>query len=89
MRKKLFTVEDTFQIEGRGLEIVGKDNKDSTIKIKPGDEMIIVKPNKEELRTKFIGFSMFSPPNFEVLSTPLQNLTKEDVPIGSEVYIDE
>lgn len=89
MRKKLFTVEDTFQIEGRGLEIVGKDNKGSTIKIKPGDMLIIVKPNKEEIRTKFIGFSMFSPPNFEVLATSFPNLTMEDIPIGSEVFVDK
>lgn len=86
MRQKIFVIEDHFQIKGRGLIIVGKIEKELT-ELKIGTPMIICRPDGSEVETKVAGIDMFSPPNFEFEAILVYNLTKDDIPIGSSVFI--
>ena len=88
MREKIFVIEDHFQIEGRGLIIVGRIEKDST-ELKIGTPMIICRPDGSEVETKVAGIDMSSPPNFEFEAILVRNLTKADLPIGSSVFIEK
>ena len=87
MRERIFTVEEHFQIDGLGLVIVGKvENQSHSLKI--GMPLIIVNPSSWIIETKLSGINMTKPPNFKVWSISISELIKEDVPIGSNVFID-
>lgn len=76
----LFKVEERFMITGRGLVLVpGLGDR----KAKVGDPIKIVKPDQTTIKTtiKGIGFNQFR----EILVG--KDLAKEDVPIGSEVWL--
>nr|WP_288837964.1 hypothetical protein [uncultured Flavobacterium sp.] len=78
----LFKVEDRFLISERGLILVlGLRDK----KARVGDPIIIIKPDKTIVETviRGIGFSEFR----EILVG--NELTKDDVPIGSEVWLNK
>ena len=85
MREKIFVIEDHFQIKGRGLIITGKIEKNSP-ELKIGAPIIVCRPDGSEVKTKIAGIEMCSPPNFEIESILIHNLTKEDLPIGSSVF---
>ena len=86
MRQKLLIVEDHFQITGRGLVVVGKVEKNSPI-IKIEDSLIVISEDNK-IKTKLAGFEMPGPPNFNSLGILLPELTKDDVPIGSDIFVD-
>ncbi len=86
MREKVFVIEDHFQIEGRGLIITGKIEKNSP-RLKIGTPIIVSRPDGSEVETKIAGIEMCSPPNFEIEAILILNLTKDDLPIGSSVFI--
>jgi hypothetical protein len=92
MRRKILTVEETFKITGRGLIIVGEFDFNS-VTIKIGNAIIIVRPNGEELNLFIKGLEFFSGVD---RSSPLKylplwvgDIDTEDIPIGSEVFIEE
>jgi hypothetical protein len=88
MRKKVFTIKDHFLITGRGLIIVG-ERADKNLWLRMKMPLIIVKPNGEQLNTYVGGLESFSPPNFKTEAILIHDLTKDDLPIGSEVFVDE
>jgi translation elongation factor EF-Tu-like GTPase len=78
----LFTVEERFMITGRGLVLVpGLGNKMAKI----GDKIKIVRPDQSTIEKiiQGISFNEFR----DILVDP--GLTKEDVPIGSEVWLND
>ncbi len=92
MIRKLMTVEDTFKITGRGLILVGKFN-DEIDKLKIGDPIIVVTPKKEKLGLTIKGVELItridrSQP-YKHSSFSVGYLVKEDVPVGSEVFIED
>ena len=78
----LFKVQDRFLITGRGLILVpGLGGKKATV----GDSIKIVKPDQTIIETTIrgIGFNEFR----DILVG--NDLTKNDVPIGSEVWLNK
>ncbi len=88
MRRKFFTVEDHFEIIGRGLVIVGKKGV-PIFKFKDRNAFNYYSTGRKEFKTKVGGIEMLSPPNFTFEAILLLQLTKEDVPTGSEVFLNE
>ncbi len=87
MARLLFTVEDAFFIEGRGLVpfpgIVPVENE----RFRIGDSIMLKRADGTELKRQLAGIELCSPPqpNYAVVIL-LKGLTKDDVPIGTEVW---
>jgi hypothetical protein len=89
----LFTVEDAFQISGRGCVLVpgiGKTSEFSPVRV--GDRIRLVKPNGEVIDTRIQGVEMINygrrgPPK-EIFAPILLPgpISKHDVPPGTHVY---
>lgn len=78
----LFKVEQTFLITGLGLVLTpGLGNKNIAT---PGTKIKLVRPDKTVLRTHIHGVTFEGKHAISVG----QNFTKDDVPIGTEVWID-
>jgi len=94
MREKLFTVEDHFQINGRGIVVTGQLEPDSPV-FKVGSEVILVRPDGEEFVTEVIGIEHIKVINNQIfnrnrIGVLLKNINfKEDIPIGAEVFLDK
>jgi translation elongation factor EF-Tu-like GTPase len=89
MAKLLSVVEDVFQISGRGSVVVvpGIPRKgDWHVKI--GDPLTLRLPNATEASTVVRGIEMASPPHPDFIPILLGlGLTKNDVPIGTEIWV--
>ncbi len=79
----LFKVENKFMVPGRGL-ILTAGLRDKVIKV--GDKIKLIRPDKFTIDSTIRGFAVFDV-NYSVLID--SNLTKEDVPIGTEVWLNE
>jgi len=88
----LFTVEDRFSIEGRGVVIVpGIPWKGGPV-VKKGDPLILRTPLGEIIETFVRDLEMISPRPGGVIfhSSPVllpSDLHKFDIPIGTEVFL--
>jgi hypothetical protein len=78
----LFKVEDKFMITGRGLVLIPGigDKKAGT-----GDKIKIIRPDSSVISAKIKGIAFNQNRDISVGT----ELSKEDVPIGSEVWLDE
>ena len=80
----LIKVEDRYEIEQTGLILTpGLGDKIETIKI--GDKLKIIRPDNQEIFTTIHGLT--SSGNFNIVIN--QRYTKNDIPIGSKVYLIE
>ena len=90
-RIRLSKVEDTFVIEGRGLIIIPgiPYPSDSIRKIRVGEGIVLIRPDGSELNTTISSIEMIhrKPPVAHAPFAPSGSLTKEDVPIGTEVWL--
>jgi hypothetical protein len=83
-------VEDVFQLCGRGCVVVPGIPKAAPFRIKVGDPLLLKRPEGSELQTVLRGFEMVEVrgptdyPGIPVLLGP--ELTKDQVPIGTEVW---
>ncbi|MGC1272524.1 MAG: hypothetical protein WBC44_02365 [Planctomycetaceae bacterium] len=86
MRRLLFKVEDTFAITGRGLVLwPGLIKSGPPTRLTIGNAVDLRRPDGTSLRTTIRGIEMPSLPD----SVPIllsEELTKDDVPIGTEVW---
>jgi hypothetical protein len=87
MGEFLFKIRETFELENKGL-IVEADIKFKDSGLKTGDEIELRPPDGQPLITYVKGIAMFNPSNPErLLSFSLTgNLSKKDVPTGTEVW---
>lgn len=78
----LFKVDDRFMITGRGLVLTpGIQNKMAKV----GDQIKIITPDNKSIETTIRGLSLD-----EFRSVYIgNNFSKEDVPIGSEVWLNK
>lgn len=86
MRRKLFNVEDCLYTVSRRL-VLASEAENGSLDVEIGDSIILVTPDGTEIETEAEGVD-----NFENLHTPIhaiyiENLTKEQVPIGTEVFL--
>lgn len=87
-----FIVEEAFQITGRGCVLVpGLSAEEGSQPIRIGDRVWVRKPDGRSFDTVIAGVEMFgrrSRP--KVITTPIllpEDVTKGDVPIGTEVWL--
>ncbi len=78
MTEKIFVIEDHFQINGRGLVITGKIQKNSP-ELKIGTPIIVCRPDGSKVETKIAGIEMCSPRNPKIESILIHNLTKVEL----------
>lgn len=92
MRQKLFTIEDTFNILGRGIIVGGELEPNSPI-CRIGTVVVLVLPNGNELVTEISGIEMIKPIDYETFNRNRVGIMlkdvikKEDVPVGTEVFL--
>jgi len=89
----LFTVEDAFQISGRGCVLVpGIPPSPGLPTVRVGDAIRLVKPNGEVIETRVHGVEMINygaRPRPAVIHAPISvphPITKQDVPPGTQVF---
>ena len=93
MRKKLFVIEDVFNITGRGIVVTGELESDSPA-FNSESKVVLVKPNGQENFSE-ISIEHIKPINYENFNWKrvgvlLKNIaSKEDVLIGTKVFLDE
>jgi hypothetical protein len=89
MARRLFIVEDTFSIKGRGLVPVPGILPEGEERFRVGDPILLRRPDGSCLEWRIGGIEMIlcSPPKprHDVVIL-LKNLGKDDLPIGSEVW---
>jgi hypothetical protein len=89
MARRLFVVEDTFLIKGRGLVPVPRLVPHAEERFRVGDHIVLKRPDGSRLEWTIGGIEIISasPPRPRTdLVILLKDLNKEDVPIGSEVW---
>ena len=92
MRQKLFTIEDSFIITGRGIVVVGKLEANSP-PCRIGNKIVLVNPSKIELVTEISGLEQIKLIDIEHFNSNkigimLKGVTKkEDAPVGTEVFL--
>jgi translation elongation factor EF-Tu-like GTPase len=87
MSTLLFTVVDTFQIEKRGLVVAADVKRDQT-SLRAGDAIELRRPDGSSAITRVVGIERAIPYDPErTLAILLPgDITKEDVPIGTQVW---
>jgi len=87
MARRLFVVEDTFYIKGRGLVPVPGIVPEGEERFQVGDPISLKRPDGSALAWRIGGLEMIhtAVPRNDVVIL-LAGLTKEDVPIGTEVW---
>lgn len=89
MARLLFTVEDTFFIQGRGLIPFPGIIPVGSERFRIGDSILLKRTDGTELKWPIAGIEMVfaTPPQpNRPLVMSLEGLTKADVPIGTEVW---
>jgi len=87
VKRKLFTVEDSFYFAGRQGTIVAGKLEHNSLTFKAGDKVCLIQPSGKEIIVNVSGIEMTYPPNFEKVGVWFESLTKEDVPVGTEVLL--
>ncbi len=87
MARRLFIVEDTFSIKGRGLVPVHGILPQGEERFLVGDPIQLRRPDGSRLEWKIGGIEIIcgARPRHDVVIL-LQSLGKDDVPIGTEVW---
>lgn len=89
MGRRLFVIEDTYFIKGRGLVPVPGILPQSEERFRTGDPIHLKRPDGSCLEWKIGGIEMIhgTPPRSRIdVVILLQGLSKDDVPIGTEVW---
>ena len=87
MGRRLFTVEDTFLIEGRGLVVVPGIVPEGDERFRTGDPIRLKRPDGSETPWRIGGIEFGCPPRrLDEVVILLVGLGKGDVPIGTEVW---
>ncbi len=86
MRQILFKAEHIGYTVSGLLVIAGRVDKDS-LDFKAGDTIILVKPDESEIETQAVIADRSKVRNFLVHTVLVEDLKREDVPIGTEVFL--
>lgn len=88
MRRKLFTVTDTFKIDGRGTVVVGEQSP-VVPDFKIGSPIVLISPEGREIIAKIGGTDAPTTVNgTRLMAVFIQNITKDEVPIGTEIFLE-
>jgi hypothetical protein len=86
MARLLFTVTDRFYIAGRGVIPVPGIVPATNERFRPGDPLLLKRPDGSEIYTRIAGIEMPNPNPGPVVLVTLLELTKDDVPVGTQVW---
>ena len=87
MRKLLFTVEDCFKIAGRGT-VAAADRPPDLPDLKVGDGIILIQPEGLEIKTEIAGIEMVvTVSGLRKIALLIKDARKEDVPVGTKVFL--
>jgi hypothetical protein len=90
MRVHSSTIQDVFQINGRGCVVVPGLLLDADPRVCIGDPVILRRPDGTELQTTVAGIEMIRTLDSNAMPILLpKNIHKDDVPIGTELVIAE
>ena len=88
MRQKLCTVEDRFKIPGRGTVVTGFHSADLS-EFKLESPIVLVLPEGREIMTSVGGVERFQTVRGKKgIGILIKNVAKEDIPIGTEVFLE-
>ena len=86
MARRLFTVEATFAVRGRGLVLVPGIIPEEDERFRVGDRITLRRPDGSSIGTRIGGLELLDPnPRHDVVIM-LKESAKEDVPVGTEVW---
>ena len=86
MNALLSTIEDVFDLAGRGCVVVPGIPSDAPVRFKVGDALLLVRPDGTKLKTLVRGIEMIGAPRPH--STPLLlPANKEQVPVRTVIYL--
>ena len=89
MPRLLSIVEDTFQISGRGVIVMPGIPRQRDWRIKVGDPLFLHRPDGSALQSSVFGIEMASPPHPSCIPLLIgPGLTKDDIPVGTELWVD-
>jgi len=85
--RRLFTIEDTFLIKGRGLVPVPGIVPQGEERFRVGDPILLKRPDGSSIAWQIGGLELIcvTPPRDDVVVS-LKGLGKDDVPVGTEVW---
>jgi hypothetical protein len=83
--RRLFTVADTFTVQGRGIVLVPGIDPAEDERFKVGDPLLLKRPDGAE-GVVIIGGLEFVHPYPGWIAVLLEESRKEDIPIGTEVW---
>ncbi len=84
MSRRLFTVEDTFTIRGRGIILAPGIVPEGDERFRIGDALRLRRPDGSEVEATIDGIDFFNVPHG---TYPIVvKLSKSDVPLGTEVW---
>ncbi len=86
MGRKLFKAEHIGYTVSGLLVVAGRVNKEF-LDFKAGDSIILLKPDESEIETQVVVADRYKVRNFLVHTALVEDLNKEDVPIGTDVYL--
>jgi hypothetical protein len=87
MARHLFTVEDTFIIEGRGLVPIPGIVPQGNERFKVGDAIRLKRPDGSEIEWQIGGLELLCPPpRKDEVVILLKGLGNDEVPIGTEFW---
>jgi translation elongation factor EF-Tu-like GTPase len=86
MARRLFTVEDTFMVRGRGLVLVPGIVPQGDERFRVGDAIQKKLPDETSRFCNIDGLERITGTSRVDVVVLLRELTKEDVPIGTEVW---
>lgn len=85
----LFEIEDVFDIGGRGCVLVPGAPYALGRNVKTGEQLLIVTPHGEHVRTNIAAFEMINrgPPMAHAPFSLPRAVAKASLPVGSKVYL--
>lgn len=87
MRQKLFTVEDNFKISGREGIVIAANLPPNMPDLKGKEKIVLIQPEGREIETEIAGIEMVrTVSGIRKIALLIKDVTKEDVPIGTEVF---
>ena len=89
MSQRLFIVDDTFQIRGRGVVLSPGLNPDIKVNLHIGDPILLKRPDGTAFTWTISGIGFQTPNPSHTLPLLLKDLRKEEIPIGTEVWTDD
>lgn len=86
----ILTVEDVFEITGRGLILAPKIPDNLSFAVRPKDQIQLRTPNGQRLDTHIASFALGKPmgggPTIVDIELP-SDIRRDDVPTGTEVWL--